>query len=142
VNLSSTGKPGLYLKGAPDGEERLAIPAVQPPMRPVRLCALLLLAGCTPLQWVKEDGTAQQLEADHAQCRQEAWREAQWRAWAYRPLAPILVRDPTGRPFYAWHRGPFGDPFSDQLMEEARLAQFCMRARGYRLEPVEKAEKK
>lgn len=100
--------------------------------------ALLLLAGCTPMQWVKEDTTAEQLSADAALCQQEAWREARFRSWAAaRPIAPIVLRDASGRPFVAWMDSPFYDPFGDPFMEEARLAQFCMRAKGYRLEPVE-----
>lgn len=99
--------------------------------------ALLLLAGCTPMQWVKEDTTAEQLSADAALCQQEAWREARFRSWAAaRPIAPIVLRDASGRPFVAWMHSPFYDPFGDPFMEEARLAQFCMRAKGYRLEAV------
>lgn len=105
----------------------------------IAMTALLLAAGCTPMQWVKEDATQEQLDADVAQCQQEAWREAQFRAWAYRPFAPILLRDPAGRPFIAWN-SPLYDPFGDRFLEESRLAQFCMRAKGYRLEPVEKPE--
>ena len=91
------------------------------------------------MQWVKEDATPAQLDADAAHCQQEAWREARFRAWAWGPPLPIMMRDMAGRPFVR-HYSPFYDPFGEQFMEESRLAQFCMRAKGYRLEAVEKAE--
>jgi hypothetical protein len=107
------------------------------------LAAVLLLAACTPMQWARDDTSAEQLSADAVQCQQEAWREARFRSWAAaRPIAPIVLRDAAGRPFVAWMHSPFYDPFGDPFMEESRLAQFCMRAKGYRLEPVEKAERK
>jgi hypothetical protein len=34
--------------------------------------------------------------------------------------------------------GPFFDPYYDRTMEEQRLANFCMRAKGYELAPVPK----
>ena len=112
-------------------------------MRPDHLAALsslLLAAACTPMQWVRDDATPAQLDADAAHCQQEAWREARFRSWAFGPPVPIVLHDPAGRPFVR-HYGLFYDPFHDAFMEEARLAQFCMRAKGYRLEEVEKAPK-
>lgn len=117
---------------------------VQPRMKPAHLpvlAALVLLGACTPMQWVRDDATTPaQLDADAAHCQQEAWREARLRAWAWGPPLPILMRDAAGRPFVSRHYSPFHDPFGDPFFEESRLAQFCMRAKGYRLEPVEKAE--
>ena len=115
--------------------------AVQRCMRPAPLCIAFfaaLLAACTPVQWVKEDATPAQFAADSAHCQQEAWREASFRGWALRPATPLVLRDAAGRPFVAWQHSPFGDPFGDRFMEESRLANFCMRAKGYRLEAVEK----
>jgi hypothetical protein len=112
-------------------------------MRPAQLSVLLLpalLGACTPMQWVKEDATQAQLETDAAHCQQEAWREASFRGWAFRPSTPVMVRDASGRPFMVWQHSPFADPFGDRFMEESRLANFCMRAKGYRLEEVPKAE--
>src|SRR6266850_6295442 len=96
-----------------------------------------LAAACTLMQWVKPDATPEQLSQDMAQCRQDAWREAQFRTWLYRPIGPTMVQDAQGRRFFVWPSSPFGDPFSDQLMEEARLASFCMRSKGYELAPAE-----
>lgn len=101
---------------------------------------LLLAAGCTPLQWVKQDVSPEQLEQDLAQCQQQAWREASWRAWYYRPLTPFVVQDLQGRRFLVYPHSPFSDPFGDRFFEEARLAHFCMRAKGYELIPADKIQ--
>jgi hypothetical protein len=99
--------------------------------------AVAAAAGCTPMQWVKEDATPQQLQDDSIQCQQDAWREARSRAWYYRPLGgPIITRDNR---FIGWPYGS-GDPFWDPYLEESRLTQFCMRSKGYALEPVEKSK--
>lgn len=105
------------------------------------LFALLGLAGCTPLQWVKDGAPAEAeaLEKDSATCRQEAWREAQYRSFAYsRPIAPLVRRDAFGRSFVTYPYGPYPYPFADPFFEEMRLADFCMRAKGYELVPIEK----
>ena len=97
---------------------------------------LLLAAGCTPMQWVRQDTGTEFLNQDLAQCRQEAWREAQWRSFLYRPFGHTTVVDRFGRRFVVPY-APFGDPFGDTFMEESRLAHFCMRAKGYDLVPIE-----
>ena len=105
------------------------------------LLCLLFLAGCTPMQWTRDGAVppTEALEQDSASCRQQAWREAQFRYWAYQPLTPYVTRDAFGRRFVAWPYGPFAyAPFGDPFFEETRLADFCMRAKGYELVPVEK----
>lgn len=109
-----------------------------------RLTAALVLAvlaaGCTPMQWVRQDGGGPALlQHDLAQCRQEAWREAQWRSFLYRPFGATTLVDRFGRRFVVPY-APFGDPFGDTFMEESRLAHFCMRSKGYDLVPVEPAK--
>ncbi len=89
------------------------------------------------MHWAKPDATAQQLSADAAHCQQEAWREARWRSFLYRPIGPTLFHDRHGRRFLGWPYSPFGDPFGDEFMEESRLAHFCMRAKGYELVPAD-----
>ena len=118
-------------------------------MRPTILAtalalAALALSGCTPMQWVREGAVpaAELLEQDSSACRQQAWREAQYRAWSYRPFGPIIMRDGSGRSFVGWPYGPYGYPFGDPFLEEARLEDFCMRAKGYALVPVEKKDAK
>jgi hypothetical protein len=107
---------------------------------PFALLTLLFLAGCTPMQWVREGAVpaTEVLETDSASCRQQAWREAQFRSWAYRPITPYVARDSFGRRSVAWPYGPFYSPYGDPFFEESRLADFCMRAKGYDLVPVDK----
>jgi len=100
--------------------------------------AVALVSACTPIQWVKPDTTAEQMQQDAIHCQQEAWREAQLRSWYYRPFAPFFVRDASGRHFLGGPYGFYGDPFGDPYLEENRLAQFCMRSKGYELQSVEK----
>lgn len=103
-----------------------------------RLVPLLLLAAaaCTPMAWVKSDVTAEQSEADWQACRELAWRESAWPSlhyWAGYP--PYASFDPFFGRTYAW---PLYSPFGDRFAEEARLADVCMRAKGYELGPVRK----
>lgn len=109
-------------------------------MRPVRLAAAAVaLSACTPMQWVRDGAVPapEALEKDAAACRQQAWREAQYRAFAYRPFGPFAMRGGSGRGFYGWPYGAYAYPFGDPFFEEGRLADFCMRAKGYELVPVE-----
>jgi hypothetical protein len=99
--------------------------------------ALVLVSACTPMQWVKPDITPEQLQEDSIYCQQEAWREARTRSWYYRPFAPVLIRDASGHAFLGGPYGPYNGPFGDPYLEEARLAQFCMRSKGYDLQPVD-----
>jgi hypothetical protein len=105
-------------------------------MRRLLLACLYVLAGCTPMQWVRQDITPAELSQDLAQCRQDAWREAQWRSFMYRPFGPTHIVDRFGRPHFLSY-SPLGGPFNDSFIEESRLAHFCMRAKGYELVPVE-----
>ena len=93
---------------------------------------LPVLAACTPMEWVKPDATPEQLQADAIQCQRDAWYEARSRYWYYRPFPPLAFRDAAGQPVFAWPYGP-ADPFGDPYLEEGRLAQFCMRSKGYQL---------
>jgi len=104
----------------------------------VPACALLL-AACTPMQWTRDGAPpdAATLERDSSDCRLQAWREAQYRAWTYAPMGPIVIRD--GRRFVGWPYRPYAYPYADPFLEESRLTDFCMRNKGYELAPVEKA---
>ena len=98
--------------------------------------AVFALSGCAPMQWIKDGAVpaTEALEQDTAMCRQHAWREAQYNSWAYRPYGWTPYAG--GRRFVGgWPYGPFYDPF----FEEARLTDFCMRAKGYQLVPIEKS---
>lgn len=91
------------------------------------------------MQWVRPDASPEQLTNDARHCQQEAWREARLGAWHSRPMTPIPYRDASGRVYFARPFDPWGGPFGDPWLEENRLAQFCMRSKGYELRPVEKA---
>ena len=110
-------------------------------MRCLILLALLLAAGCTPLQWTRQDTSPEQLRQDVAFCRQEAWREAQWRSFLFldRSFGGTTVVDSRGRHIFVPY-SPFGDPFGYPYYDEARLAHFCMRVKGYELVPIESAK--
>jgi hypothetical protein len=109
--------------------------------RLIALVALLLAtAGCAPLYWVRPDTGAEQLERDMEFCQREAWREAGWRSSFYWPFGPSVVHDPHGRRLLVWPYSTFYDPFGDRFFEEARLAHFCMRAKGYELVPADKIQ--
>ncbi|HUQ76419.1 MAG TPA: hypothetical protein VM183_16980 [Burkholderiales bacterium] len=101
------------------------------------IALVLLAAACTPMQWARPDADASQLDADTRDCQVQAWNEARWRSYQYAGMyGPFLYRDSLGRPFAAWPQGPFGDPFGERFMEESRLANFCMRTKGYELQPT------
>jgi hypothetical protein len=108
-------------------------------VRRIALLTLALAAGCTPMQWQKENTTAEQLRADEDDCRERAWREASQHAWEYNSMwGPAFARDPYGRSVTVWPNSPMADPYGYQMLEENRLAQFCMEAKGYSLVPVPK----
>ena len=109
--------------------------------RSLIIASLLLLGACTPMAWVKPDVAKEQIDEDLVACRQEAWREARLRPVWRPPNLPYAVQDAQGRRFLVWPHDTFYDSLSDQFMEEARLAHFCMRSKGYQLVPVEKEEK-
>lgn len=90
------------------------------------------------MEWARPDATPEQTAADVQHCEQEAWREAQLAYLGYGAFTPWMYRDGYGSPFVGRPFGPFYDPLSDRSMEEARLANFCMRAKGYELAPAER----
>ena len=45
-------------------------------MRSALVLVALLVAGCAPMQWVKEGAAPEQADADALQCQQDARREA------------------------------------------------------------------
>jgi len=103
---------------------------------------LLAVAACASMEWTRSDATAVQVEADTQACRDMAWREANRMAWGgyyyYGSIGPLYT-DPFGRRMYAWpYYSPFADPYGYRFLEEARLADFCMRAKGYELTPLKK----
>src|SRR5215212_10599274 len=103
-------------------------------MRPLLVFMLAAaLAACSPMQWVKPDAPAEQVRTDEQVCRHAAFREAQYQAyWYQHQLQPIVLG--PGR--VIWPSGALVDPFGQQLLQENRLAQFCMESKGYQLAPA------
>lgn len=100
--------------------------------------AALLLAACTPMQWVKADAAPGQLQADMNECQHLAWQEARAHTIVHHPMAPALVHDSLGRRLLVYPYGPFADPFGHQFAEEGRLTNFCMQNKGWSLQDVPK----
>lgn len=91
------------------------------------------------MQWQRADATPEQSRVDEEQCRTMAWREATYRSWQYQSMmGPVFARDAAGRGFFVWPSGSVVDPFGYQMLDESRLAQFCMESKGYELVPVPK----
>jgi hypothetical protein len=81
--------------------------------RPFLLVALALFAGaCSMSQWVREGVTAEQADRDQIDCQRWAGREASLRAEGFYGPAPVV-------------------PHGYRTLDEARLADFCMRVKGY-----------
>ena len=99
----------------------------------ITTAAVLLVAACTPLRWVRQDADPGELERDFAACRREAWLRSHEFVWWHDPFGPLVMQDRQGRPVVVRPYAPFSDP----LLVEARLEQFCMQDKGYRLVPVE-----
>ena len=101
----------------------------------------ILLAGCGPgLEWTRPNTTLAQARQDSAECaglaRDQAYRESFYYGWGY------------GSPFFGMpgaYRGGFGpfpyagyrDDFMWRSQRESDLQDFCLRARGYALTPVQ-----
>lgn len=103
------------------------------------LASILLLSGCAPMHWVKQDADAEQLATDRRECQEQAYREAQTRfAWLPGRMGPTFFHGPFNRRFNLYPIGPFADPYGEQFMEEFRLTNFCMRVKGYELAPAAK----
>ena len=100
--------------------------------------AALFLTACAPMQWVKPDAGAGQLQADLNECQHQAWQESRARMLFHHPMTPALVHDSLGRRFMVYPYGPFADPFGEQFAEEGRLANFCMRNKGWALQEAPK----
>ncbi len=92
----------------------------------------LTLVGCgTPLVWFRPGTTVAEQRYDLQQCSQMAFREAQNNMWWRRSMYFDYYRP---GPYYFYQSQRFD---TDAMLEESRLQDFCMRARGYRLVPAE-----
>jgi hypothetical protein len=108
-------------------------------MQRFAILALTLVCGCAPMHWQRADASAEQRVADEQDCRNHAFREASIRSWHHHAMmGPVFGRDAMGGGFFVWPSGAVVDPYGHQIMEENRLAQFCMESKGYQLVPAPK----
>jgi hypothetical protein len=101
---------------------------------------ILLVSGCASVEWTKPGVTPEEFAADNRQCQEDAWRQSTWayldRTYPYGGL--WAFPDPLGRPMVGYRYSPMGDAFGERYIQETRLADFCMRSKGYELTQVEK----
>jgi hypothetical protein len=106
-------------------------------MMRVSACLLLfaVLGACTPMRWEHPQYGLAGAQEDYASCNQSARAEA----WRYQMAAkvwepPRYYRGNDGRLIY----DPWPSHYRryDPWMDEARLADYCMRNKGYKLVPV------
>ena len=101
----------------------------------LRFLLVLLLAAlagaCSTPRWVKQDASVEQADRDDIDCQRQAAREASLRASGfYGPSYYGPYRWPVGRS--AASRPDTGfDPYGYRTLDEARLTDLCMRAKGY-----------
>jgi hypothetical protein len=97
--------------------------------------ATLLLAGCDRYTWERPGTTDTALQADYRDCRQQAQSEA-FRTYAFHSGFPIMGPGYWGyrhQPDYWYWRQRLE---SERFFYENRLANFCMRNKGYTLVKV------
>ena len=102
----------------------------------VALVGAALLSGCASVQWAKPDTSLEQTRADEEDCFQLSWREAQARSWRYPAAGPVFAPSASGGGLMMWPSGSMVDPYGYQMLDQDRLTQFCMEAKGYQLVPA------
>lgn len=103
---------------------------------PLLLAAGVLLSACGPrMEWVRPSTTVAQRDGDLIRCGRLAYQAAQQDYW-WRQTLYLNYPWPYGGPYYAYRLQPLD---VDEMMEEQRLTDFCMRSLGYRLQPVQPA---
>ncbi len=107
-------------------------PAMTRPILAI-LAAAALLGACTPMRWDHPAFGPEQAAQETSDCRQQAWIESQrnsfmYDGWRY----PRYARGPDGR--IRAYPAPY--MMNDRYFDEMRLADFCMRNKGFKLVPV------
>jgi hypothetical protein len=100
-------------------------------MKPWVLLLLAALAGCASAGWQKKDASAEQTRTDQKACEDAAFREANAKPLPYPTMGPMILQDSSGKRFNADRGAPFADPEGTRYTREMRLADECMRKRGY-----------
>jgi hypothetical protein len=97
----------------------------------------LLLAACgPPMAWQKPGVSMVEAQADSRECnllaRNQAFRESFVAGYGYPGYGyPYYPYGP-----YGYRRSYYNDPFMYRGQRESDLQDFCLRARGYSLQPV------
>jgi len=90
-----------------------------------------LLGACSEPRWARQDASAEQADQDDVDCQRQAAREASLRAGGfygpsyYGPSRWLYGRSAVSRPDTGF------DPYGYRTLDEARLTDLCMRAKGY-----------
>lgn len=101
--------------------------------------AAFLAVACTPMEWTRSGASPEDLRADMQQCQQQAWQEANSQMFHYYgAYGPFPYADPFGQRFMAWPDSFIHDLHGERFIEESRLANFCMRAKGWEVAPAAK----
>jgi hypothetical protein len=86
------------------------------------LLLLLLLAGCSTTEWVREDRNAEETDREIVDCKRHAQREASLRADGF-----------YGRPGYGPSWGAYTE--RNRILDEAYMTDLCMHSKGFRQVP-------
>lgn len=92
------------------------------------LAALLLIGGCTPLEWHKAG--EHNVDRDQTQCLAQAQLEARQRMPLQPGITPRVIVDQQGRTAVVQNQPPDSERF---FLEQTLLRQ-CMTERGYTLQ--------
>jgi hypothetical protein len=98
---------------------------------------LVLLSGCTPMEWRRAGTPEDVMAADRADCRKIAALQA-WRLDWHRGLFAHrhVIQTADGRLVPAFDPFFDSDPFGDRFFLEGDLEDDCLRAQGYELVPL------
>jgi hypothetical protein len=105
------------------------------------LAVLVALGACVPMHWTRPGIGLAEAAEDMSACRraaaEQAWREERLAlafGWPFR-RPPVWTGSPHAlSTFGAWRGSAF-----DRWRRESELEGFCMRVKGYRLEPADAA---
>jgi hypothetical protein len=92
----------------------------------------LALCGCAGRPWLRDSATPEQADKDTVDCQRWAANEASLRAGGFYGSSyygPYFSRRAVTRPDTGF------DPDGYRQLDEARLGDFCMRAKGYQRAP-------
>lgn len=104
-------------------------------MRIILVAVLLALASCaTRTEWTRADTAMAQRDKDYKECREKAYWQALDESQSSHPLYPPYTGTGFGwgPPF-----GPIESPsYFSRGPREAEFIDYCMRERGYILQPA------